>query len=219
MGLLQTLSAVCTRSYWYQCFPASPPVFTEKDLLPGSQEGRVFVVTGGNSGLGLELIKMLYPTGATIYMAGRSKARAENAIRQIVTSADQNDQQTPTRVKYLYLDLNNLTTVKKAAKELSASETRLDILWNNAGIAGVPVGTTTAQNIEGHIGVNCVAPLLFVQELIPLLRETAARAPKDSVRVVWASSLSMEVFSPPGGIDFSLIDSGATQVSTRDYAM
>lgn len=52
-----------------------PPTFTEKDVP--SQEGRVFIVTGGNQGVGYELIKMLYPTGAVIYMASRSPERAE----------------------------------------------------------------------------------------------------------------------------------------------
>jgi NAD(P)-dependent dehydrogenase (short-subunit alcohol dehydrogenase family) len=177
------------------------------------------VVTGGNSGLGFELIKMLYPTGATIYMACRSQTRAEEAIRQITTTESQDNHQAASRLRYLHLDLNDLTTIKTSAAQLIASETRLDILWNNAGIGGAPVGTSTQQNIEGHLGVNCIAPLLFVQELLPLLRETAAGAPEGSVRVVWASSLSMEVFSPRGGIDFNLIDSGATQDPVRDYAM
>jgi hypothetical protein len=53
-----------------QFFPSSPP-FTEKDIP--AQNGRVFIVTGGNAGIGLELCKILYGTGATIYMASRSK--------------------------------------------------------------------------------------------------------------------------------------------------
>lgn len=52
-----------------------PPkaTFTEADLTPGSQSGRVFIVTGGNAGIGFELCKLLVTTGATIYMASRSK--------------------------------------------------------------------------------------------------------------------------------------------------
>lgn len=52
-----------------------PPraTFTEAQLLPGSQTGRVFIVTGGNAGIGFELCKLLVTTGAVIYMASRSK--------------------------------------------------------------------------------------------------------------------------------------------------
>lgn len=53
-----------------QFFPPSP-TFTEKDVP--SQSGRVFIVTGGNAGSGFELYKMLYTTGATVYMATRSQ--------------------------------------------------------------------------------------------------------------------------------------------------
>ncbi|GKT91518.1 short-chain dehydrogenase protein [Colletotrichum tofieldiae] len=157
-----------------------PPTFTEKDVLPGSQVGKVFIVTGGNSGLGRELVKLLYPTGATIY--------------------------------YLHLDLNDLTTIKPSAAAFASQETQLDILWNNAGIGGAPAGTTTAQGIEGHMGVNCVAPLLFTEELVPQLRVAAAQRPPGSVRI-HGDALAA------GGIDFALLGKGATEVPSRDYAM
>lgn len=59
------------RNLWSQWFPPRPTL-TEKDVP--SQHGRVFIVTGGNGGIGFELCKILYGTGATIYMASRSKA-------------------------------------------------------------------------------------------------------------------------------------------------
>lgn len=58
------------RSMWTQFFPPAP-AFTEEHVP--SQRGRVFIVTGGNAGIGFELCKMLYFTGATIYMAARSQ--------------------------------------------------------------------------------------------------------------------------------------------------
>lgn len=58
------------RSAITQLYPPKP-AFTEQDA--GSQTGRVFIVTGGNTGVGYELCKQLYGTGATIYMASRSK--------------------------------------------------------------------------------------------------------------------------------------------------
>lgn len=64
-----------------QWFPPAPQI-TSKDVP--SQKGKVFIVTGGNAGVGHALIKLLYPTGATIYMASRSKVfivpRSHNCI-------------------------------------------------------------------------------------------------------------------------------------------
>ncbi len=56
-----------------QTWPPQAPKFTEANVPPGSQSGRVFIITGGNAGIGFELCKILYPTGATIYMASRTK--------------------------------------------------------------------------------------------------------------------------------------------------
>lgn len=57
------------------CYPPTPPPFTGADVPPGSQSGQVFIVTGGNGGIGFELCKILYGSGATIYLAARSKVR------------------------------------------------------------------------------------------------------------------------------------------------
>lgn len=201
------------RSLFAQWLPPSPK-FTDKDVP--SQAGKVFIVTGGNSGLGKALIEYLYPTGATIYMASRSKERAEEAIDEITAKTPA--PATPGVLKFLHLDLDDLEAVRASAASFAAQETRLDVLFNNAGVGGVPVGSKTKQGLESHIGVNCVAPLLFTQELLGLLKSTAANAPPGSVRVVWAASILVETNAPKGGIDFDSIDSGATQNFVRDYS-
>lgn len=124
------------------------PTFTEANVP--RQDGRVFIVTGGNSGIGLALIKLLYPTGAKIYLACRSEERARAAIKEVVDGAAA----TPDHgsLEYMHLDLNDLTTIKASAAAFAQRESRLDILWNNAGIAGAPAGTKTKQGLEGHIG-------------------------------------------------------------------
>lgn len=63
------------RSLLSQYYPPKP-TFTEAQLTPGSQAGRIFIVTGGNAGIGFELCKLLVTTGATVYMASRSKVSA-----------------------------------------------------------------------------------------------------------------------------------------------
>ncbi len=201
------------QSAWTQWFPPAP-TFTEKDIP--SQAGKVFIVTGGNSGIGLELIKILYAAGATVYMAARSETKAQAAITAVKAS-NPSTSAPPGLLKYLHLDLNDLTTIKASASAFAAQESRLDVLWNNAGIASVPAGSKTAQNLEQHIGVNCVAPSLFTQLLLPQLLEAAKTSAPASVRVVWTSSWMAESQAPKGGIDFEEVAKGGSGDKNRNY--
>lgn len=215
-----------------QWFPPKP-TFTEADVP--RQDGRVFIVTGGNSGIGLALVKLLYPKGAKIYIACRSEERAKAAIREVVdeyntsssnaeTDHHQSNQGPPGSITYMHLDLDDLTTIKASASFFAEREPRLDVLWNNAGIAGSPVGTKTKQNLEAHVGVNCVGPLLFTHELLPQLRAAAAASSSSSsTRVVWTGSLIIDKFAPPGGVDIEALDrmnaqGTGSESASRDYA-
>ncbi|EMR71229.1 putative short-chain dehydrogenase protein [Eutypa lata UCREL1] len=205
---------------WEQYFPPKP-TFTEKDVKPGSQVDRVFIITGANSGVGLELVKLLYPTGATIYLASRSPPKIQAAIEDITTCVSPAPE-TPAILKALHLDLADLTTVKPAAALFAAQETRLDILWNNAG-SGFPRGSTTKQGIDAHVGTHCVAPLLFTEELLPLLQATAkstsssSSSSRGSVRVVWTGSVQIDMNAPEGGVDFARIERPPTTLY-QEYA-
>lgn len=201
------------KAIWTQHFPPAPN-YTEKNIA--SQEGRIFLITGANQGLGYELAKLLYPTGAKIYMASRSEERTLQAIQKIQEA--HSETVTPGTLKFLHVDMADLTSVKSAAIKFASQEERLDVLWNNAGIGAAPLGSTTAQNLECHIGTNCVAPWLFTQLLLPQLQRAAKSAPEGQVRIVWTSSLMVDTFAPPGGIDFKTIDAGKTTDSNVDYA-
>ncbi|KAI0377596.1 NAD(P)-binding protein [Hypomontagnella monticulosa] len=196
-----------------QFYPPAPPAFTEKDVKPGSQVGRVFIITGANSGIGLELVQVLYPTGATIYLAGRSPSKIQATIARV--TSDSPPTETPAKLKSLYLDLSDLTTIKRATSQFAAQETRLDILWNNAGNGYCP-GSTTKQGLEASVGTNCVAPLLFTQELVPLLQAAAKTAPRNTVRIVWTGSVQIDVNAPHGGIDYERIKKPTT-VTLEEY--
>lgn len=174
------------------------PTFTEANIP--SLDGRVFIVTGGNAGVGLELVKMLHARGGcTIYIASRSAARISAAIEGIRTAAP-TPKTSPAILKTLVVDFGDLTTISKAASQFLAQESRLDVLWNNAGIAQAPLGSTTAQGYEAHMGTNCLGPYLFTQLLLPLLLKTAKTAPTSTVRVVWTSSQIVDTTGPVGGV-------------------
>lgn len=110
-----------------QLFPPSPE-FTEKNI--SSLAGKVFIVTGGNSGIGFEIAKILYSKGGTVYIAGRSLAKIDAAIDTIKSAT----QPKPGKLKSLLLDTSDLTTVSPCVSKFLAQESRLDVLFNNAGV-------------------------------------------------------------------------------------
>ena len=159
-------------------------------------------MTGGNAGIGLELVKILYAHNATVYIAGRSEEKASKAITSIETSFPKSN----GGLKFLHLDLDDLELVKKSAASFLSKETRLDVLWNNAGVMVPPQGSKTKQNYEAQLGVNCLGPFLFTKLLMPVLVQTAKSAPQASVRVVWLSSSAAEGLAPKGAIDMTKLD-------------
>ncbi|KAK1982914.1 hypothetical protein LZ30DRAFT_589525 [Colletotrichum cereale] len=205
------MSLIAFRNWRTQYYPPRPS-FTEEHVRP--QNGRVFIVTGGNTGIGFELVKLLYTTGATIYMASRSKVSSIKAITNAAAAL-----KNPGAVRFLHLDLDDLDIVKSAAASFAQQESRLDVLWNNADMGALilPVGSRTKQGFESMIGMHCVAAQLFTHLLLPQLRAAVADGPRGSVRVVWTSSFLADSNSPTHGVEFGLLDKG-TMDRVRNYA-
>lgn len=182
---------------------------------------QVFIVTGGASGVGRELVKILFSNNGTVYIAARSEAKAQDTIAWCRAEYPG----STGRVEFLSLNLDDLTGIKASAEEFMAKETRLDVLWNNAGVMVPPAGSKTKQassvaslqtstpgltvkckqGYELQLGTNCLGPFLFTQKLLPILTRTAEAAPKGSVRVAWAASLVINLGAPSGGIDMENI--------------
>ncbi|KAJ9297093.1 hypothetical protein DTO271G3_4854 [Paecilomyces variotii] len=171
---------------WSQFFPPKPTL--TEDNLP-NQQGKVFLVTGGYSGVGLELCKLLYQAGGKVYLAGRSEEKARNAIATI-------EAQPGGEVIFLPLSLDDLTTIKPAVEKFTATESRLDILFNNAGVSNPPKGSISAQGHELQMATNCLGPYLLTRLLLPILQQTAREAPSASVRVIWTSSIVVDLSTP-----------------------
>ncbi|KAF1989172.1 short-chain dehydrogenase [Aulographum hederae CBS 113979] len=181
-----------------QMVPPSPPL-TEKNLP--NQSGKVFIVTGGYSGIGYHLSAILYNAGAKVYVAGRTESVALKAIEEIKASSPS----ATGSLAYLPLDLADLSTIKASVEKFESLETKLHVLWNNAGISQPPAGTTTAQGYEAHIGINCLGPLLFTQLLLPSLRASTDPSEPASTRVVWTSSLMVDLSAPTGGFEMNAV--------------
>jgi NAD(P)-dependent dehydrogenase (short-subunit alcohol dehydrogenase family) len=199
-----------SKAFWTQSYCIPPPPLTEKNLA--DQKDRVHIVTGGYAGVGKQLSAILYEKGATVYIAGRNEQKAKDAMRQIREDHPLASGGGGGRLHFLFLDLNDLTTIKASAENFLAQESRLDVLVNNAGVMFPPAGTKTTQGHDLQFGTNMLGPFLFTKLLMPIMVETAkTAATPDSVRVLWASSLGIHVLSPSGG-GMVLDESGAPKV-------
>ena len=182
-----------------QFFPPKP-VLTEASLT--SQNGKVFIVTGWYSGIGFELCTILYQAGGKVYVAGRSESKAQNAISKIKALPST----SPGELIFLPLSLDNLATIKPAAEAFTSSETKLDVFFNNAGVSNPPRGSLSVQGHELQMATNCLGPYLFTQLLRPILERTAGTVPEAAVRVIWTSSIIVDLSAPNSGMDIADLD-------------
>lgn len=180
-----------------QFFPP-PPTLTEANLP--SQEGKVFIVTGGTSGVGFELCSILYQAGGSVYLAGRSETTAHSAISKIKAHSPSSS----GKITFLSLHLDDLTTIKPAVEAFTAQESTLHVLFNNAGVSLPPLGSLSAQGHELQLATNCLGHHLLTQLLLPTLLSTAETAPTaTTVRVIWNSSIAVDLSAPNGGLNLS----------------
>ncbi|KAH8799334.1 hypothetical protein F5884DRAFT_686724 [Xylogone sp. PMI_703] len=179
-----------------QTFAIPKPSLTEKNIP--DQIGKVFIITGGNTGVGYEVCRILFMHHGTVYLAGRSKEKCEKAIASIRSANPGSN----GKITFLKLDLGDLSTIKGSAQEFMSKETGLHWLCNNAGVMVPPEGSKTVQGYDLQIGTNCLGPWLFTHFLHPILRATAASNPPNSVRVSWAGSLAIDAHAPEGGMPF-----------------
>ncbi len=179
-----------------QFFPPRPTL-TEANLP--SQKGKVFIVTGGASGVGFELCALLYQAGGKVFLAGRSEANAQSAILKIKAMHTT----SPGELVFLSLSLDDLNTIKPAVEAFTATESKLDVLFNNAGVSLPPRGSVSPQGHELQMATNCLGHYLLTQLLLPTLLHTAESATPAAVRVIWTSSIAVDLGAPKGGINIA----------------
>jgi len=154
------------------------------DDIP-DQTGRTAIVTGANTGIGLETARMLAQKGARVVLACRSAEKAEVALQSIRANGPKGI------ASFAALDLSDLDSVSAFVKEFQAEHDRLDLLVNNAGVMVPPLGRTK-QGFELQFGTNHLGHFALAGRLLPLLEKTGG------ARVVVVSSTAQNM----GRIDF-----------------
>ncbi|MGZ4730293.1 MAG: SDR family NAD(P)-dependent oxidoreductase [Acidimicrobiales bacterium] len=140
-------------------------LFRWSDLTERPMFGRVAVVTGATSGLGLAAATRLASLGASVRVVGRDIGRTEQARELIVAQTGNDD------VEIGVADLARLDDVRRCASQIAAHHDRLDVLINNAG-ALVHQHELTDDGIELTAQTHVVAPFLLTHELLGLLGRT-----------------------------------------------
>lgn len=185
-------------------WPFSSAGFTAKDIPDLS--GKVILVTGANSGLGLQSVLDLARHGPKeIWLTSRTTEKADQAIQEIkkeVPSAN---------LKPLSLDLSSFASIKSAARSFTQSSQRLDILLLNAGIMASDAGLTK-DGYEIQFGTNHVGHALLTKLLAPVLDKTAAE-PGSDVRVVVLTSAATAM-APKDGIEFDTLKTEQVPMGT-----
>lgn len=127
--------------------------------------GKVVVITGANSGLGLESTKALAAKGATVVMACRNLEKAEQAKAEVLAD-------NPTAVlDVMPLDNASLASVRDFVNAFKAKYDRLDILLNNAGLMAIP-RALTEDGFETQLGVNHLAHFALTGLLMDVISAT-----------------------------------------------
>lgn len=168
--------------------------FTADDVP--DQSGKCFLVTGANTGIGLEIARVLAGKGARVLLGCRDAAKARDAISGIGAGD----------IAHLPLDLGDLDSVRRAS-EMASQESRLDGVIANAGVMFPPL-TRTAQGFEQQFGVNHLGHFALAALLLPKLAET------QGARIVVTSSLA----HTGGNIDWDDLDASQSYKRTQRYS-
>ena len=129
-----------------------------------SLQGKVAIVTGGSSGIGLATAKRFVEEGASVCIFGRRQAELDKAVAEIGGKA-----------YAVRGDVSNLTDLDRLFKEVGDRSGKLDIVFANAGIVEMqPLGQITEESFNRQFGINVKGIVFTVQKALPLLQDGAS---------------------------------------------
>jgi retinol dehydrogenase 12 len=164
--------------------------------------GQTFLVTGGNTGIGLATARALAARGGRVHIACRSPEKGRTAVAAIAaaTGSDQ--------VSFLALDLADLGSVRESAQAFLALGEPLHVLINNAGVAGRR--GLTVDGFELIFGVNHLGHFAFTAALLDCLISSQSRI----------VNVASDAHFQATGVDFDRLRRPArTIAATREYAV
>jgi NAD(P)-dependent dehydrogenase (short-subunit alcohol dehydrogenase family) len=162
--------------------------------MSGKLDGKIAVITGGNSGIGLATAKRFVAEGAYVFITGRRQAELDAAVKQIAAN-----------VTAVQGDVGNLADLDKLYATVKAKKGRIDILFANAGSAEfAPLGAITEEHFDRIFGANVKGLLFTVQKALPLI--------PDGASII----LNASIVASTGNPAFSVYS--ATKAAVRSFA-
>ena len=130
----------------------------------GKLEGKIALITGGNSGIGLATAKQFVSEGAYVFITGRREPELAAAVKEIGRN-----------VTGVQGDVSNLGDLDRLFAQIKREKGKLDIVFANAGVAKyAPFGTITEEHYDLIFGINVKGLLFTVQKALPLLPDGAS---------------------------------------------
>jgi NAD(P)-dependent dehydrogenase (short-subunit alcohol dehydrogenase family) len=160
----------------------------------GKLEGKIAVVTGGNSGIGLATAKQFVKEGAYVFMTGRREPELAAAVKEIGRN-----------VTGVQGDVANLGDLDRLFAQIKREKGKLDIVFANAGGAKfAPLGTITEEHYDSLFNINVKGLLFTVQKALPLM--------PDGASII----LNASIVASKGSPDWSVYS--ATKAAVRSFA-
>ena len=130
----------------------------------GKLEGKIALITGGNSGIGLATAKRFVNEGAFVFITGRRQQELNDAVKEIGRN-----------VTAVHGDTSKLDDLDRLFAQIRQEKGRLDIVFANAGVARIaPIGSITEEFFDSIFNINVKGVLFTVQKALPLLPNSAS---------------------------------------------
>ncbi|XP_055536762.1 retinol dehydrogenase 14-like [Wyeomyia smithii] len=139
-------------------------------------QGKTIIITGANAGIGKETARDLAKRGARIIMACRNMETAKQAQAEIIAETGN------PNIIVKHVDLSSLSSVRKFAQDINATEAVIDVLIHNAGVSQAFDNRVTADGLDLTLATNCYGPFLLTHLLINLVKKS------DQGRIIIVSS-------------------------------
>ena len=168
-------------------------------------EGKVAVITGGNSGIGLATAQRFVAEGAYVFITGRRHGELDAAVKQIGKS-----------VTAVQGDVSNLADLDRLYTTVKQQKGHIDILFANAGIGQfAPLGAITEEHFDKTFNANVKGLLFTVQKALPLLKDGSSVILNASI-VASTGSPAMSVYSASKAAVRSLARTFTTDLKDRE---
>jgi NAD(P)-dependent dehydrogenase (short-subunit alcohol dehydrogenase family) len=169
-------------------------IVRRRNKMSGKLEGKVAVITGGNSGIGLATAKRFVAEGAYVFITGRRQLELDAAVKEIGHN-----------VSAVQGDVANLADLDRLYATVKAKKGRIDILFANAGSAKLaPLGEITEEHFDTIFNTNVKGLLFSVQKALPLIPNGASIILNASI-VAFTGNPAFSVYS-------------ATKAAVRSFA-